>query len=106
MVVDAGGCIEPAVERLRDLTKHLSFQRIKIHSLLKTSSNHVLLVKQRTTSSSVMPWNIGSFLQYVASFPAVDLNDSVSRVCVLKSRISPSRYVVMDEVRVKEGARS
>jgi hypothetical protein len=37
----------------------------------------------------------------MASFEAVDLKDSVSSVCLLKSRISPSRYVVMEDVLVK-----
>lgn len=87
---------------LRDLTKQRSFQRMRTHSFERTWSNHLRLVKHLTTSSSFMPSKIGNFRQYVASFPAVELKDSVSKVCVLKSRISPSRYVVMEEVRVKE----
>ena len=87
----------------RLLTKHRSFQRMSIHSVPKTSVSHFLLVRARTTSSSLILWKGGSLRQYVASFAAFDLKDSVKRVWLLKSNISPSRYVVIEEVLVTGG---
>lgn len=93
-VAEGGEAVAKAsspVRLCRLLTKQRSFQRMRIHSRPRTCSYHLRLVRACTMSSSLMVAKGGSLRQYVASFSALDLNDSVSRVCVLKSRISPSR---------------